>query len=173
MSHPPRSRAGRVIGRVLYVGALSVGISIAITAYATFNTDEPAAGQCVNITDADTAEPGWRRADCGSTESDFVIAKVTASSDTCPPGYATASQDTRRTSGMRLCLVPDVVVGDCLRVPRASIETKVRCGEPDADAEVIAVASNTGGGAACPPGTGRFTVYPDPARTVCTKTSRQ
>ncbi|MCI2420369.1 hypothetical protein MOQ72_23260 [Saccharopolyspora sp. K220] len=173
MSHPPSSRAGKVIGRILYVGALGIGIGIALIAYTAFNTDEPDAGQCVNIIGADTAEPGWQRVDCGDAESDFVIAEVTAGSDTCLPEYATVSQDTRRTSGTRLCLVPDVVVGDCLRVPVASIETKVPCGEPGANAQVVAVASNTSGDAACPPGTGRVAVYPNPARTVCTRTSGQ
>ncbi|MEV0702433.1 hypothetical protein AB0I53_31570 [Saccharopolyspora sp. NPDC050389] len=173
MSHPPRSRAGKVVGSVVYVGVLAIGIAIAIGAYFTFSADRPEAGECVDITDAHTADPGWRQADCGSAESDFLIAEVTAGSAECRPGYATVSRETRRTSGMRLCLVPDVAVGDCLRVPVAGIETKVSCGEPGANERVTGVASNTAGAAACPPGTGRSTVYPDPARTVCTGPSAQ
>lgn len=173
MSHPPRSRAGKVIGSVAYVGALGIGIAIAIVAYVTFSADQPEAGDCVAITDADTAEPGWRGVDCGSAESDFLIAEVTAGSAACPPEYATTSRDTRRTSGVRLCLVPDVAVGDCLRVPAAGVETKVRCDEPGANERVTGVTSNTGGAAVCPPGTTRTAIYPDPARTVCTGPSAQ
>jgi hypothetical protein len=173
MSHPPRSRAGKAIGRVLYVGALGIGIAIVIVAYFTFRADQPTTGDCVTITGADTAEPGWQHADCGSGESDFVIARVTAGSAACPQEYATATQGAPVTSGARLCLVPDVAVGDCLRIPVAGIETKVPCTAPGANAEVTLVAPNAGAAAVCPPGTSRSAAYPDPARTVCTKPSGQ
>ncbi|MBB5153844.1 LppU/SCO3897 family protein [Saccharopolyspora phatthalungensis] len=167
MSQPPRDQDGKMISSVLYLGALGIGIAIAIVAYFASSTDQPEAGKCVAITDVDSAAPGWRRVDCGSAESDFVIAKVTAVSAACPPAYATASRDTRRDSGVRLCLVPDVAVGDCLRVPVAGIETKVPCDEPGANERVTRVAANSSGAAACPAGTNRAAVYPEPARTVC------
>ncbi|TDD49444.1 LppU/SCO3897 family protein [Saccharopolyspora elongata] len=166
MSHPPRSRAGKVVGRVAYVGVLAIGFAIVIGAYFTLGGERAEAGDCVDITGVGTADPDWRHADCGSAESDFLIAEV---SESCRPGYATISRD----SGLRLCLVPDVAVGDCLRVPAAGIETKARCDEPGANERVTGVASDTTGSAACPPGTVRSTVYPEPARTVCTGPSAQ
>ncbi|MEU5853059.1 LppU/SCO3897 family protein [Saccharopolyspora shandongensis] len=166
MSHPPRSRAGKVVGRVAYVGVLAIGFAIVIGAYFALGADRAEAGDCVDITVVGAADPDWRQVECGSAESDFLIAEV---SEGCRPGYATV----RRDSGLRLCLVPDVAVGDCLRVPAAGIEIKARCGEPGANERVTGVASNTTGAAACPPGTVRNTVYPEPARTVCTGPSAE
>ncbi|GAA0511347.1 hypothetical protein GCM10011581_01490 [Saccharopolyspora subtropica] len=161
----PRSR----LGRVLYVGALGIGIAIALVAYFSFRAAQSTSfraaqlttGACVSITDVDTAEPGWERVGCGSPESDFVIASITSDAQPCPPPYAAVSQDT--TGGVRLCLVPDVAVGDCLRVPVAGVQTKVPCTDPQANRTVTAVSTE----AACPPGS-EATAYPDPARTVCT-----
>ncbi|GAA4852301.1 LppU/SCO3897 family protein [Saccharopolyspora rosea] len=168
--HGRPRRPGRVIGSAVYLGALAIGLVIAVGAYFMFSTGTPEAGRCVDVVDAETASPSWELAACGSPESDFTIAEVIAGSARCPDVYATLSQ----RSGTRLCLVPDVAAGDCLNIPLGvGVETKVPCSDSDAAAQVTTVAHDARGEADCAPDSEQYTVYPEPATTICTRRPSQ
>ncbi|GAA3363465.1 LppU/SCO3897 family protein [Saccharopolyspora gregorii] len=171
---PPKRRRG-LLGVALGCGALLL-LGVAgtfVQSQVGMAEAVPQVGECVAVTDDSERTFAYEMTTCGTADSDHRIVQVQHGGASCDGDY---SEITR--AGTRLCLVPDVVVGDCQRVPGADsagatiptgIDTKVPCGSPAADVQVVGAADTTAGESACPEGTANYSVFTAPPKTFCFK----
>ncbi|MEU6128288.1 hypothetical protein ABZ805_03855, partial [Saccharopolyspora sp. NPDC047091] len=171
---PPKRRRG-LLGAGLGCGALLL-LGALVPAQVGLGEAAPQVGQCVAVTDDSERTFAYETTACGTADSDHRIVQVKQNDQACDGDYSEIAR-----GGTRLCLVPDVVVGDCQRVPGASsagatiptgIDTKVPCGSPKADVEVVGATDTTAGESACPEGTANYSVFTAPAKTFCFKLTR-
>ncbi|MFR9728580.1 hypothetical protein ACL03H_05065 [Saccharopolyspora sp. MS10] len=166
---PAPKRSGRMLAGVFGCGGLLLlGIGItAGTALLPAGVGAAEAGQCVAVTDDSPENFTFETTTCGTADSDHEVIEVKRDFEPCD------SESSEITKGSTtLCLMPDVVAGDCQKVPGGGlsplgIDTKVPCGSRQANVEVLAAIDTEVGEPGCPEGTENYAVHHDPPKTFC------
>ncbi|MER7083859.1 LppU/SCO3897 family protein [Saccharopolyspora kobensis] len=166
---PQKSGVGKKILGV--VGTLGLGI-VGVVVLALLRSVDGggiAVGECVDITSPSMARADWETAACGTSKSDFKVAKQLDGRASCGDDYDSAE----RPGDYVLCLVPDVAVGDCRTDSPTELQVKVPCTDPDAKHRITAVADNASGPPECAEGDPDqyYMVWNEPALTICWKSA--
>jgi hypothetical protein len=115
---PKKGGAGKIIGSILgfvliaaVIAVVKFGIGSGINA---ISTPDEKPGECASVTGT-TMSPKYKKVDCGATEANYVIAKVTKSTtEACPSeDYAEYTETGRSSSSLKLCLVEKLEEGKC------------------------------------------------------------
>ncbi|MER7016040.1 hypothetical protein ABT324_31810 [Saccharopolyspora sp. NPDC000359] len=166
---PPQQQGGGGKKALGWVGTVVLAIVVVGggALIRSFDGGGIAVGECVDVTNPSTTRPEWDKVACGSTESDYKVAKQLDGHATCSSDY----DSLEKRGDYVMCLVPDVEVGDCLTAPMLDLSTKVSCSDPDAAQEVTTVANNTSGDAACTDDSEKYLTWNEPPLTMCWKSA--
>ncbi|WP_243791425.1 hypothetical protein [Saccharopolyspora gloriosae] len=156
-------------------GVVLAGLLVIVgSSFAGADDGTPEVGECVAITDDSKDDLEYETTGCGTAASDHKVAQVRQNYTSCGNGdYSEITQ-----GSTRLCLIPDVAVGDCQRLPGATsggvsvptgIDTKVPCGSPEADVKIVTSVRSGIGESACPEDTENYSAFNDPPKTICLK----
>jgi hypothetical protein len=125
-------------------------------------------GDCVSVTGA-SFDPKFEKLSCDSPDVTHVVAKsLGTSGESCGDAYDEFTQTLDGKPVAKLCLIPNLVEGTCLKNSIVQIESapeKVDCGSADA-IKVVKVVKGKGDKALCPEGA-EATVYQEPPLTQC------
>lgn len=165
----PVKRRNPVVRIVVAIVVLLV-VSGGFYAFRYFTDDAARAsvGQCANLTGTEH-DPTIEMLDCNSDNAKLKVAKVLDSATgSCPNAdYSEYYKSSSRGPSYKLCLVPNLVEGQCYKIGASGKDTdfsKAPCGSGD----VVKVAKVIQGSAdekACPGGGG--VSYPEPPTTFC------
>lgn len=173
---PPAQRPKKksvVLGGVLgCAGLLLVGTLLTVgRSFAGMGGGTPEVGDCVAITDDSEDDLAFETTACGTADSDHRVVQAKQNHASCDGDYSEITQ-----GATSLCLIPDVNTGDCQNVPGTNsagisipmgIDTKVPCGDPDADVELVEVTDSTAGESVCPAEAENYAVFDAPPKTFC------
>lgn len=175
---PPKKSKARLIvggiGALVVLAIVVVGIISFANSPATSNV-----GDCLTITEFTSGGDDPVKADCNDTNANVKIgAKLDKASDECPGG-AESPYDTYSVTGRssyKLCLMVNAKQGECLANLTSKTQgyKRVPCTDPTGEAEVLKVVEGRADKSACGDDEGVIAVaYPEPARTMCFKATKQ
>ncbi|WP_367132918.1 hypothetical protein [Saccharothrix sp. HUAS TT1] len=129
---PPKKKS--VVARILtaVIGLVVAGVVIYGINYFTSDAAQSKAGECASLTGT-SSEPEFKTVDCGAPEANYTIGKVLGSlSESCGDNYDQYTETARRGPDSKLCLVPNLVEGNCYDVDTTSTQMgypPVDCGQ--------------------------------------------
>ncbi|WP_228688243.1 LppU/SCO3897 family protein [Amycolatopsis keratiniphila] len=135
-------------------------------------TGSAQAGDCLSVTEFSRAADDPKQIDCGAPEANVKVAARVGGGESCPEGgYDSVSMSGRIS--YKLCLMPNVKQGDCLKgyISQTAGYQKVSCTDPAKDAELVKIANVSDEGTCEGTEAKRVATYSTPPTTYCIKTA--
>ncbi len=137
---PKRTSSRNIVIAVLAVIAIAAVAFFVIRSRAT-DTANAGVGDCIQVVDAKAKPPKTNQIACGDVKSTYVVTE-TGKNVSCDDQEA---QFTQENTDLKICLRPDLKVGDCAKVDGASngdIE-KIQCASATGNDVKVAVFDQT------------------------------
>ncbi|ROZ89393.1 hypothetical protein EEB19_18255 [Gordonia sp. OPL2] len=143
-----------MVGGIVVVLIVLVGVGVFLTRDSVTDSDDVAVGDCVTVSGTQSDDNiSAKKADCTSQSTFTFFVAQKASGATCPSDDYSRLYWMRggEETGEQLCLVPNLVQGECYQIPTGGLPTaslsdykKVSCGATKAaGTEVLRVEQRT------------------------------